>query len=122
MDLESYQKEILNRMAAITYNGQSMVQYIGSRIDKTTTLSYVAEQYTAMREEANINYKHLSSAQVDGKPWHTVRCSKEISKWVKTHSEKDSWHEHIDGNWNLYANTLDISEELYMMLVLKFGK
>lgn len=109
-------------MPITTYNGESAVQYIGSRIDKTTTLRYVANQYTAMREEANINYKHLSSAQVDSKPWHTVRCSKEISKWVKTHSEKDSWHEHIDGNWNLYANTLDISEELYMMLVLKFGK
>jgi hypothetical protein len=120
MDLKPYQKEILNRMPAITYNGESAFQYISKRIDKTTSIRFVAKQYTAMREEANINYKHISSAQVDGESWHTVRCSKEISKWIKTHST--SWHEHIDDNWNLFANTFDISEELYMMLVLKFGK
>lgn len=104
----------------ITYNGKSMFQHIAQHINKTTTFQEVANHVTAMREERTLKYKVIDSAEVDGELWRTVRCNKEISKWIRTHT--DSWHEHIDQNWNIYANTFDIGEELYLMLVLKFGK
>ena len=104
----------------ITYNGKSMFQHIAQHINKTTTIHEVANHVTAMREERYLNYKVIDSADVDGEPWRTVRCSKEISTWIRT--QDGSWQEHIDQSWNIYANTFDISEELYMMLVLKFGK
>ena len=104
----------------ITYNGKSMFQHIAQHITKTTTIHEVANHVTAMREERYLKYKVINSAEVDGEPWRTVRCNKEISKWIKT--QEGSWQEHIDQSWNIYANTFDISEELYLMLVLKFGQ
>lgn len=103
-----------------TYNGKSMFQHIAQNINKTTTIRQVANQVTAMREERYLKYKVIDRAEVDGEPWRTVRCNKEISKWIKT--QEGSWQEHIDQSWHVYANTFDISEELYMLLVLKFGR
>ena len=73
-----------------------------------------------MQDIQEPKHEILISAEVDGEPWHTIKCKPEISKWIRT--QDSSWHEHIDANWYLHRNMFDISEELYMLLVLKFGK
>ena len=101
-----------------THNGKSLVQLAAQHVKKNTTFREVVEQIDATRAERTLGLKVVDTAQVDGKPWYTVRCNKEISTWIKT--QAGDWQEHIDQNWNVYANTFDVSEELYILLTLKF--
>ena len=87
---------------------------------KIAALKEFSKKYIAMQEERTVLHKVISSAEVDGEPWLTVKCNYEVAKWLR--KQKSSWHEHIDQQWNVYLDTFDISEELYLMLVLKFGK
>jgi hypothetical protein len=112
--LTPFQQHILDR-----FNKADIHYTAGRRMGKSTINQYI-NQWHSMQESQQPKYKIISSAEVDGESWRTVRCNKEISKWIKT--QEGSWQEHIDQCWNVYANTFDISEELYMMLVLKFGK
>jgi hypothetical protein len=67
------------------------------------------------------NYKVHRQALVDNKPWYTVHCGKDVAAWIRQQPCKDKeWYQHIDARWDMYA--FDITEELYMLLVLKFGK
>ena len=101
-------------------NGKSILQIAGRHIGKSTTMKEFTKKYIAMQEERTVLHKVISSAEVDGEPWLTVKCNYEVAKWLR--KQKSSWHEHIDQQWNVYLDTFDISEELYLMLVLKFGK
>jgi hypothetical protein len=101
-------------------NGKSIMQIASRHISKTTTMKEFAGKFNAMREERTVLHKVISRAEVDGEPWLTVKCNLEVSKWLR--KQKNSSREHIDQQWNAYLDTFDISEELYMMLVLKFGK
>lgn len=65
-------------------------------------------------------YSKIDQATVDDAQWYTVKCSGEISSWIKTQS-KNMWHEHIDIHWKVYKNTFDIHEKIYTMLQLKYG-
>lgn len=65
-------------------------------------------------------YSKIDQAKVDGEDWFTVKCSGEISAWIKT-QPKNLWHEHIDKDWTVYKNTFDIHEKIYTMLQLKYG-
>lgn len=103
-----------------TYNGKSLVQLAAQHIKKNTTFREVAEQINATRAERTLGHKVVDTAQVDGKPWYTIRCNLEISKWIRV--QEGDWQEHLDQNWNVWANTFDLSEELYILLALKFGK
>jgi hypothetical protein len=74
-------------------------------------------------QEQQPKCKIITSAEVDGKTWYTIACRKEVSMWIRENSvENESWYEHIDSNWTVYRNMFDVSEELYMMIVLKFGR
>ena len=71
----------------------------------------------------NINlksYEKLTEAKVDDDYWFTVKCTKEISSWIRT-QPGNMWHEHIDKNWYVYKNMFDIHEKIYTMLQLKYG-
>ena len=60
----------------------------------------------------------IDRATVDNEPWLTIKCSNEVSAWIKTQS-KTMWHKHIDKNW--IENTFDIHEKIYIMLQLKYS-
>jgi len=97
--------------------GEMMIISAGRQTGK----SYLNQWYSAaMQDIQQPKHQIIDSAEVDGTQWHTVRCRPEVSTWIRTHT--DSWHEHIDARWNMHRNMFDISEELYMLLVLKFGK
>ena len=68
-------------------------------------------------------FEVLTTADVDGVPWYTVSCRKEVSIWIRENGVEDrDWYSHIDGRWTIHSNMFDISEEFYMMVVLRFGK
>ena len=69
------------------------------------------------------NYRVHRQALVDNKPWYTVHCGKDVSAWIRQQPCEDKeWHQHIDARWDMYVYAFDITEELYMLLVLKIGK
>ena len=112
--LTPFQQHILDRL------NKADIHYTAGRQTGKSTYSQYINQWHSMQESRQPKYKIITSAQVDGKPWHTVQCSSEVAEWIrKNHTD---WMEHIDSNWTMYKNIFDMPEELYMMLVLKFGR
>ena len=66
-----------------------------------------------------LNFKIRYHCQVDGLTWYTVSCTREVAKWIRS-QDREIWHEHIDGKWNVIHNTFDIHEKLYTLLALKW--
>ena len=120
MKLEPFQQQIFDNLTK--FKGRGVVQLTGRQTGKSQINQYINQWYD-MQEQQQPKCKIISSAEVDGKAWHTISCRKEVSMWIRENStENDSWYEHIDDKWTVHRNMFDVSEELYMMVVLKFGK
>lgn len=65
-------------------------------------------------------FSKIDQSTVDGDLWYTVKCSEEISQWIKT-QPKGMWHNHIDKNWQKYKDIFDIHEKIYTILQLKYS-
>jgi hypothetical protein len=67
-------------------------------------------------------FKVLSTADVDGTPWYTISCRKEISMWIRENGVEDcEWYSHIDSWWTLHHNVFDVSQEMFAMTKLRWG-
>ncbi len=62
-------------------------------------------------------YKHISDdiKVVDGSSWYRIIATTEIMTWLKDQN-KEHWH----ATFECVANLIDIHEELYTILRLKF--
>jgi hypothetical protein len=112
--LYPWQKDLLNKLNGLK-PGEMTIVISGRRTGKSVYNQYM--QYLQAEP-----YKIVSTAEVDGSLWRTVKCNKPVCAWIRSQEQKDVWFEHIDTNWYVHGSMFDISEELYMMLVLKFGK
>jgi predicted ATP-dependent serine protease len=120
MKLHSYQQALLDKISGGGFKHGEMTLFSGGRQMGKSTINQYINQWQDMQDIQEPKHEIIVSAEVDGEPWHTIKCKPEISKWIRTHT--DSWYEHIDARWYLHRNMFDISEELYMLLVLKFGR
>ena len=67
-------------------------------------------------------FEVLSTADVDGAPWYTVSCRKEVSIWVRENGEEDrDWYNHINEKWMFHHNIFDMSQEMFAMTKLRWG-
>jgi len=109
-----FQKEL---WATITGNDPKEMKIImsGRQIGKST----MAQMWNQMYEIGEY-FTVIDQAIVDHAQWYTVKCSGKISSWIKS-QPSEMWHEHIDKDWMVYKNTLDIHEKIYTMLQLKYG-
>ena len=62
----------------------------------------------------------VSRATVDNDTWVTVKCTEEVSKWIREQAV-GMWYEHINQNWIVHKNIFDIHEKIHTMLQLKYG-
>ena len=63
----------------------------------------------------------LDQAIVDGAMWYTVQCvPSAVSGWVKDQNP-ELWRSNIDSRWYVSFNTFDMHEDLYSLLLLKWG-
>lgn len=69
------------------------------------------------RDQSKTRFTVLQSALVDGKMWHTVYCGFAIADWVQQ-QDANTWTE---GFCDPLGMCFDVSEELYVMLVLRWG-
>lgn len=93
---------------------KEMKIYMGGR---QVGKSYLAQMWGINDED---QYSVIDQSSVDGSDWFTVKCSKNISLWIKQ-QPKEMWHEHIDKNWMVYKNMFDVHEKIYTLINLKYG-
>jgi len=111
--LYPYQQQILKNIVS---GGTKTIISSGRQLGKSRV-----NQWIQWLPDDATNYRVHRQALVDNKPWYTVHCGKDVSAWIKQQPCKaKEWYQHIDARWDMYA--FDITEELYMLLVLKFGK
>ena len=67
-------------------------------------------------------FEVLSTADVDGAPWYTISCRKEVSIWIRENGAEDQeWYSHIDSRWMTHRNVFDVSQEMFAMTKLRWG-
>ena len=122
MKLHPYQQTMID-LITTGYKPSELITISSSRQTGKSTYSQYVNQWYSMQEQQQPKCKIISTAEVDGKTWYTISCHKSVSMWIRENSvENDSWYEHIDARWYLHRNMFDISAELYMMVVLRFGR
>lgn len=123
MELKTYQQALLDKLKQGGFKPREMALFSAGRQLGKSTYNQYAQQWHDMQEQQQPKCKVISSAEVDGKTWYTIACRKEVSIWIRENGiENDSWYEHIDDKWTVHRNMFDVSEEMYMMVVLRFGK
>lgn len=122
MKLHPYQQTMIDLITTF-YKPSELITISSGRQTGKSTYSQYVNQWYSMQEQQQPKCKIVSTAEVDGKTWYTIACHKEVSMWIRENGvENDSWYEHIDSKWTVHRNMFDICEELYMMVVLRFGK
>lgn len=68
------------------------------------------------------NFEILATAQVDGHPWYTISCRKEVSIWIRENgTENTEWSDYVDAKWMYHRNRLDVSQEMLAMIKLRWS-
>jgi hypothetical protein len=63
-------------------------------------------------------YEILDQAEVDGEPWYTVKCNREVADWVR----KQTTEQWVTNNaWLYHENNFDIHYELYALMRLTWS-
>lgn len=110
-----YQKNILSKVGGIKPS-EMMVISAGRQTGKSYYYEYMLNNLFKVQPKFEI----IDSALVDGEQWHTVRCAREVSAWVRSMNETQ-WYEHIDQRGYLDKNIFDMDARLYTMLGMKFS-
>lgn len=98
-------------------SGEMMIISAGRQTGKSLFSQYVMNDLLKVKPK---KFEVVISEPVDGVQWHTVRCNKEVSAWVRT-MNKQEWHEHIDQRGYIHDNVFDMSERVYIVLAMKFS-
>jgi hypothetical protein len=73
-------------------------------------------------ESLDPNFEVLTTGTVDGAPWYTIACKKDVSIWIRENgAENSEWVDYIDERWMSHRNKLDVSREMLAMIKLRWG-
>ena len=113
--MHTYQKALYDKLQAGGFkHGEIMLFSAGRQSGK----SYLNQWFGSMTTPAKFSI--LDQAQVDSDTWYTVKCTKEVSAWLREQS-KELQYSHIDARWFAHTNQFDIHEKLYTMMALKWS-
>ena len=112
--MQNWQKDLWATLAGV--DPKKIKIYMGGRQIGKSALAQIWNQTFEFGEF----YSKIDQATVDRAQWYTIKCSVEISSWIKNQPSV-LWHEHIDKDWKVYKNTFDIHEKIYTMIQLKYG-
>lgn len=116
----SWQKETLNKMYGGIKHGEMMTFSSGRSTGKSTLTAAMLDNLC--KEIIMPPFEVLSTADVDGVPWYTISCRKEVSIWIRENGvENKEWYSHIDSKWMTHFNTFDVSQEMFAMTKLRWG-
>lgn len=113
-ELKSWQQNMLDQINTGFKPGE-LVSYVSGR---RSGKSYYLDQW--MQEWAMPGkYTIESQALVDGEPWYTVRIYEpHVIRWLR--SQDSSQYDHLKSDHPMIT-LVDMHEQLYMMMVLKFS-
>ena len=115
MNMYPYQTALLDKLnQGGVKQGEIMLFAAGRRTGKSMLNQWFGSMTTPAK------FSILNQAQVDGDTWYTVKCTKEVSAWLREQS-KELQYSHIDARWFTHTNQFDIHEKLYTLLALKWS-
>lgn len=121
MDLKPYQQILLDKLSNGFKPGE-MTIITSSRQTGKSLINQYLQQWHSMDYDTELKPRYkitsIEPAKIDGELWHTIRCNNEISKWIRSQAS-GSWYEHPSHTWYSF---FDVCEDLYMLMILKFGK
>ena len=111
--LQPYQQRMLDQMNQGFKPGELVLYSAGRQTGKST----YAYWYDAWRRKS-VSYSVEASAIVDGEQWHTVRINSiDVLIWLQN---QNSEHFDILQSEQIYVTLVDMHEQLYMMMVLRW--
>lgn len=115
--MHDWQRDLLKNLQGIK-PGTMNIYMSGRQVGK----SVMAQMWTEVAAMDNKLYTEEASAEVDGRMWYTVKCTKPVAEWVRQQpGEGTQWDNLIDNRWYVYFDMFDMHEEFYMMLKLRWG-
>jgi len=90
----------------------------GRRVGK----SIMSQMWREINEMTDKLYSELTSAEVDGCMWYTIKCTEPVAAWIRQQpGEHTQWDNLIDNKWYVHFDQFDVHEEFYLMLKLRWG-
>jgi hypothetical protein len=122
VDLLPWQKQTFDTIYGGFKRGQIMTFTAGRATGKSTLTTASLKKLLDDMEMLAPSFEVLTTADVDGEPWYTVSCRKEVSIWIRENGEEDrEWYSHIDSKWMIHRNVFDVSQTMMAMVKLRWG-
>jgi hypothetical protein len=120
VDLLPWQKQTFDTVYGGFMRGQLMTFASGRNTGKSMLTAVMLDNLC--KEIIMPPFEVLTTADVDGVPWYTVSCRKEVSIWIRENGEEDrDWYNHINEKWMIHHNIFDMSQEMLAMTKLRWG-
>lgn len=115
--MQPYQQRMLDQMNKGFKPGELML-YSAVAVQQTGK-SNISQWYDVWRRNS-VSYTIEAQAMVDDEQWYTVRINKlDMLNWLRDQNS-DHFDIHLTGH--PYVTLADIHEQLYMMMVLRWGQ
>jgi len=118
--LQPWQKQVLNNMYGGIERGEMMTFSSGRNTGKSMLTAAILDNLC--KEIIMPPFEVLTTADVDGVPWYTISCRKEVSIWIRENGVEDQeWYSHIDSRWTLHRNVFDVSQDMLSLIKLTWS-
>ncbi len=120
--LAPWQKQTFDTIYGGFKRGQLMTFASGRNTGKSMLTAAMLDNLCKEIAMLDPNFEVLTTAEVDGAPWYTIACRKEVSIWIRENGAEDSeWYSHIDSKWMIHYNVFDVSRDMLAMIKLRWG-
>lgn len=114
----NWQKDIIGGFK----KGEMAIMASGRNTGKSTLTMGALKKLIDDMEKLDPNFEVLTSGTVDGAPWYTIACKKDVSIWIRENgAENSEWVDYVDSRWMYHRNKLDVSQEMLAMIKLRWG-
>lgn len=116
--LQTWQKDFINGFKP----GEMAIMTAGRNTGKSTFTTAALKKILDDMESLDPNFEVLTTGTVDGTPWYTISCKKDVSIWIRENgTENSEWVDYIDDKWMYHRNRLDVSQEMFAMIKLRWS-
>ena len=120
--LHSWQKDALNNVYGGIKRGELMTFSSGRQTGKSVFTVAALKKILDDMEILDPNFEVLTTGTVDGTPWYTISCKKDVSIWIRENgTENSEWVDYIDDKWMYHRNKLDVSKDMLTLIKLRWS-
>lgn len=116
--LQTWQKDLIGGFK----KGELVTYSAGRQTGKSTFTVAALKKILDDMESLDPNFEVLTTGIVDGTPWYTISCKKDVSIWIRENgTENSEWADYIDDKWMYHRNKLDVSKEMLTLIKLRWS-